>query len=214
MRERADASVEAAAVAMMDARHVMALATVRADGWPQNTIVGYANDGMTIYFLIFRASQKFGNIARDDRVAIAIGEQPSNIHFAEAVYASGRAAEVTDPDEKERALVAMVDRFFPDRTANLRQSTTQEIKATAVIAMEIEQASAKIRTKGVADDDEDYALPIYAERIPVLTVLGRPEPCPRLLDGIERPASLGGYSEGRLFGDALRDAHFAHYAGG
>ena len=71
-----------------------------------------------------------------------------------------------------------------------------------------------IFTKGAADDDEDYELPIYAERIPVRTVLGRPEPCPRLLDGVERPASLGGYSEGRLFADALRDAHFAHYAGG
>ena len=84
----------------------------------------------------------------------------------------------------------MVDRFFPDRTATLRQSTAQEIKATAVIAMEIEQASAKIRTKGVGDDEEDYALPIYAERIPVRTVLGAPEPCPRLLDGVERPATF------------------------
>jgi hypothetical protein len=57
-------------------------------------------------------------------------------------------------------------------------------------------------------------LPIYAERIPVRTVLGAPEPCPRLLDGVERPATLSGYSEGRLLEDALRDAHFAHYAGG
>jgi len=83
-----------------------------------------------------------------------------------------------------------------------------------VIAMEIEQASAKIRAKGVGDDEEDYELPIYAERIPVRTVLGAPEACPRLLDGVERPASLRGYSEGRLLEDALRDAHFAHYAGG
>jgi hypothetical protein len=48
----------------------------------------------------------------------------------------------------------------------------------------------------------------------VRTVLGAPEPCPQLLDGVERPASLRGYSEGRLLEDALRDAHFAHYAGG
>ena len=68
--------------------------------------------------------------------------------------------------------------------------------------------------RGVGDDEEDYALPIYAERIPVRTVLGAPEPCPRLLDGVERPATLRGYSEGRLLEDALRDAHFAHYAGG
>ena len=126
----------------------------------------------------------------------------------------GTAHLVTDPDEKERALVAMVDRFFPDRTAGLRQSTTQEIKASSVIAMEIEEASAKIRSKGVGDDEEDYALPIYAERIPVHTVLGAPEPCPRLHEGVERPASLGGYSEGRLLGDALREAYLLHYPGG
>ena len=79
---------------------------------------------------------------------------------------------------------------------------------------EIEQASAKVRTKGVADDDEDYALPIYAERIPVRTVLGAPEPCPRLLDGVTRPATLNGYSEGRLLEDALRDAYFVEYPNG
>ena len=64
-----------------------------------------------------------------------------------AVMAFGTAYLVTDPDEKARALVAMVDRFFPDRTASLRQSTAQEIKATSVIAMEIEEASAKIRVQ-------------------------------------------------------------------
>jgi hypothetical protein len=77
---------------------------------------------------------------------------------------------------------------------------------------ETEQASAKVRAKGVADDDEDDELPVDAERIPVRTVLGRPEPCPRLLDGVER--SLRGYSEGVLLEDALRDANFAYYAGG
>jgi nitroimidazol reductase NimA-like FMN-containing flavoprotein (pyridoxamine 5'-phosphate oxidase superfamily) len=128
-----------------------------------------------------------------------------------AVMAFGTAYIVTDPDEKARALVAMVDRFFPDRTASLRQSTKQEIKASAVIAMEIEQASAKIRTKGVADDDEDYALPVYAERIPVRTVIGAPEPCPRLLDGVKRPETLRAYSEGRLLDDALRETHLLHY---
>ena len=80
--------------------------------------------------------------------------------------------------------------------------------------MEIEEASAKVRAKGVADDEEDYALPIYAERIPVRTVLGAPEPCPRLLDGVERPRSLHGYSEGRLLGDALQEAYLLHYPGG
>jgi uncharacterized protein len=128
--------------------------------------------------------------------------------------AFGEAYIVTDADEKQRALVAMVDRFFPDRTAGLRASNTQEIKATSFIAMEIEEASAKIRAKGVADDDEDYELPIYAERIPVRTVLGAPEPCHRLLDGVTRPETLDGYSEGRLLEDALLDAYFLKYPNG
>jgi uncharacterized protein len=67
---------------------------------------------------------------------------------------------------------------------------------------------------GVADDDEDYELPVYAERIPVRTVLGAPQPCPRLLGGVERPDSLRGYSEGRLLEEALRDAYFVQYPGG
>src|SRR5262245_3899892 len=100
----------------------------------------------------------------------------------------------------------MVVRFFPYRTSSLRASTAQEIKATSVIAMDIEQASAKIRAKGVADDEEDYELPIYAERIPVRTVLGAPEPCARLREGVERPSTLQGYSEGRLLEDALTEA--------
>jgi uncharacterized protein len=130
------------------------------------------------------------------------------------VMAFGTAYLVTDADEKSRALVAMVDRFFPDRTAGLRPSSAQEIKATSFIAMEIEEASAKVRAKGLADDEEDYALPIYAERIPVRSVLGAPEPCARLLDGVTRPETLNGYSEGRLLDDALLNAYFQEYPQG
>lgn len=88
--------------------------------------------------------------------------------------AFGKAKLVEDPVEKERALVMMVDRLFPGRTAILRKGTQQEIKATAVIAMEIERASAKVRAKGVVDDDEDYTLPIYAERVWVATAHEEP----------------------------------------
>ena len=81
--------------------------------------------------------------------------------------ALGKARLVEDQAEKEQALVMMVDRLFPERTSQLRQSTKKEIKATTVIYMDIEKASAKIRAKGVADDDEevpeDYAPAIVAE---------------------------------------------------
>ena len=193
------------------------------DGQPYCTPTFFWREGSKLYWHGSSASRMLENQSDGQKVCLTVAHLDSLVlarcgfnHSADyrAVMAFGTAYIVTDPDEKARALVAMVDRFFPDRTASLRQSTKQEIKASAVIAMEIEQASAKVRTKGVADDDEDYALPVYAERIPVRTVIGAPEPCPRLLDGVKRPQSLRVYSEGRLLDDALREAHLLHYPGG
>jgi nitroimidazol reductase NimA-like FMN-containing flavoprotein (pyridoxamine 5'-phosphate oxidase superfamily) len=193
------------------------------DGQPYCTPTFFWREGTRLYWHGSSASRMLENQSGGARVCLTVAHLDSLVlarcgfnHSADyrAVMAFGTAYLVTDAHEKERALVAMVDRFFPDRTASLRQSTAQEIKATAVIAMKIEQASAKIRSKGVADDDEDYELPVYAERIPVRTILGAPEPCPRLRDGVERPASLNGYSEGRLLEDALLDAYFVQYPGG
>lgn len=190
------------------------------DGQPYCTPTFFWREGNKLYWHGSSASRMLENQSDGQRVCLTVAHLDSLVlarcgfnHSADyrAVMAFGTAYLVTDPDEKARALVAMVDRFFPDRTASLRQSTKQEIKASAVIAMEIEEASAKVRTKGVADDDEDYALPVYAERIPVRTVIGAPEPCPRLLDGVKRPQSLRVYSEGRLLDDALREAHLLHY---
>ena len=148
MREHSDDSSHAAAVAKLDVRHVMAIATVRPDGWPHNTIVGYANDGMTLYFLIFRASQKFANIARDERVAIAIGEQPSNIQFAEAVYASARAAEVTDPAERERAW-----QLLGQRHPNLGGRAAPDTAVTAIMRARCEHVSVLDYNKGLGHTD-------------------------------------------------------------
>jgi hypothetical protein len=126
-----------------------------------------------------------------------------------SVMAFGHAHAVEEPGAKRLALTRMVDRFFPHRTAGLRQSTEQEINATLVLRMDIERASAKIRAKGIADDDEDYALPIYAERIPLRFVCGTPEPCPRLLEGVVRPAGLDLYQDGTLLENAVLAAYRA-----
>lgn len=193
------------------------------DGQPYCTPTFFWREGTKLYWHGSSASRMLENQGEGQRVCLTVAHLDSLVlarcgfnHSADyrAVMAFGSAYLVTDQDEKERAIVAMVDRFFPDRTAGLRASSKQEIKATSFIAMEIEEASAKIRAKGVADDEEDYELPIYAERIPVRTVIGAPEPCPRLLDGVTRPATLDGYSEGRLLEDALRDAYFAQYPAG
>lgn len=89
---------------------MMAISTVRPDGWPQTTIVGYANQGWDIYFTIFRSSQKFSNIALDDRVAIAIAGEPGFVSDIKAVYAGAHAAEVTDPNERSLAWKLLTER--------------------------------------------------------------------------------------------------------
>lgn len=90
------------AIEILDNQRMMAISTVRPDGWPQTTIVGYANQGWRIYFAIFRSSQKFANIQRDDRVSIAVTSEPHSLGEIKAVYAGAHAAEVLD--EKERLL--------------------------------------------------------------------------------------------------------------
>ena len=88
--------------------------------------------------------------------------------------AFGTAHLVTDAAEKRRAMDGFVDRFFPGRSQTLRPPNAQEIKATSFVVMEMEQASGKIRDTHVSDDEEDYALPIWAAWIPVRQALGEP----------------------------------------
>lgn len=98
------------AIEILNAHRMMAISTVRTDGWPQTTIVGFANDGWTIYFAIFRSSQKFANIQMDDRVSIAISSEPRSLGQIKAVYAGARASEVTDPQERELAWRLLTER--------------------------------------------------------------------------------------------------------
>jgi nitroimidazol reductase NimA-like FMN-containing flavoprotein (pyridoxamine 5'-phosphate oxidase superfamily) len=91
------------AIDILDSNHLMTIATVRTDGWPQATIVGYANEGWSLYFLIYRDSQKFKNIARDNRVAITVGSEPCELQQVKAVYAGCETFELTDLGQRSRA---------------------------------------------------------------------------------------------------------------
>ena len=115
----------------------------------------------------------------------------------------GTARIVDDPGAKAKALAAVVDRFYPGRAATLRPNDPQEVKAVTVVGMRIEEASAKVRAKNVADDEEDYALPIWAGVVNIQTVIGADEPCPRLVPGVARPADLSAYREGHVLGDVF-----------
>lgn len=188
------------------------------DGQPYCTPTLFWREGTRLYWHGSSASRMLRHQAGGEPACLTVTHLDSLVlarsgfnHSADyrSVMAFGRARLVEDPEEKARALVMMVDRLFPGRTAGLRPSTVQEVKATALVAMEIERASAKVRAKGVADDEADYALPIHAERLPVRQVMGRPEPCPRRLPGVARPDGLAGYRAGRPLEEALAEAHRA-----
>jgi hypothetical protein len=105
-------------------------------------------------------------------------------------------------EAKVAALHAMIERFFPGRDAGLRPFSTQDIKATTVIGMEIEEASAKIRAAGNLDEPEDMDNPSWAGVIPVATLIGKAQPCPNnpaqpLMTGLE------GYVAGARLDDVI-----------
>jgi len=117
----------------------------------------------------------------------------------------GTARFVDDADEKLAALKGVVDRFYPGRTQTLRPIDPQEFKATTVIRMPIDEASAKVRAKNVADDEEDYAAPLWAGVIPVAQIVGAEDPCPRLIPGMQRPDNLSAYREGRRLDETFTE---------
>lgn len=123
-----EATVEQKATRILDAHRVMAISTLRPDGWPQTTIVGYANDGLLLYFLISRKSQKFANIEQDDRVSVAIGEEPKDFRDLKAVYAGAHASEVTDPAQREHAW-----RLLMERHPNLREFELPDRSEAAIM---------------------------------------------------------------------------------
>jgi nitroimidazol reductase NimA-like FMN-containing flavoprotein (pyridoxamine 5'-phosphate oxidase superfamily) len=152
------------AVRILDSHRIMAIATIRPDGWPQTTIVGYVNDGLDFYFLIFRSSQKFANIQHDDRVSIAVGEEPREIGEAKAVYAGAHASEVTDPEQREHAW-----ELLRQRHPNLADFELPERSASAMMRAECRYVSIVDYSKGLGHTEamtigDDGATTINAPR--------------------------------------------------
>jgi len=114
----------------------------------------------------------------------------------------GTAAAVEDADEKAQALHAMLERFYPGRDAALRPMTAQELKATSVVGMTIDEASAKARAKMNADNPEDLTVPVWAGVIPVTTVIGEWQPCPHNAADAHREG-LAPYAPGQRIDDVF-----------
>jgi nitroimidazol reductase NimA-like FMN-containing flavoprotein (pyridoxamine 5'-phosphate oxidase superfamily) len=98
------------AIAILDQNRLMAISTVRSDGWPQCTMVGYANEDILVYFVISRQSQKFANITRDDRVSMVVGKDFHDPKTIKALSIAAHASEVRDGKQRERAVGLLLER--------------------------------------------------------------------------------------------------------
>jgi nitroimidazol reductase NimA-like FMN-containing flavoprotein (pyridoxamine 5'-phosphate oxidase superfamily) len=105
-----------------------------------------------------------------------------------SVVLYGTARPVTGDERLEQALEAFTEKLVPGRWADVRWPTQQELKGTAVLALPIAEGSAKVRTGPPIDDDEDYALDVWAGVVPLRLQPSPAEPDPQLRDGIPRPS--------------------------
>lgn len=96
---------------LLDGHRIMTLATLRPDGWPQATTVGYVNEGLTLYFVCGPDSQKAANLARNDRVSLTIGDDASQIMEITGLSMAARVQRVTDPKEGEKVMRMLFQRY-------------------------------------------------------------------------------------------------------
>ena len=103
-------------VTLLDHHRIMTIATLRPDGWPQATTVGYVNEGMILYFLCGLDSQKAANIARDDRVSLTIDHDTPDIMAITGLSMAAHAHAVVDRAEAEKAL-RMMPLKYPEQAS-------------------------------------------------------------------------------------------------
>ena len=175
------------------------------DGAPYVTPTLYWREDDRVYWHGSSASRMLRHQAAGASVCLTVSHidgivlARSGFHHSvnyRSVMVFGEAREVVEPVAKERHLKIFMDRLFPGRWPETRPINDQEMKATKLVGMAIEEASAKVRTGPPVDDEPDYALPIWAGVLPLGTTTGTPVPCPRLPDGIAEPAYLRAYKPG------------------
>lgn len=113
-----------------------------------------------------------------------------------SVMAFGAAFKVKDTEEKAARLKTFTEALWPGRWDMLRAVTSKELKATTILGLELDEVSAKVRSGPPGDDEDDYALPIWAGVVPLQMVAGSALPCPRLMPGVAMPDHVRGYRPG------------------
>jgi nitroimidazol reductase NimA-like FMN-containing flavoprotein (pyridoxamine 5'-phosphate oxidase superfamily) len=172
------------------------------DGAPVVIPTIHTRAGDTLYFHGSAASRMLRNLRGGveacvtvtllDGLVLARSAFHHSMNYRSAVV-FGTAREVTDPEEKLQALEALVEHVARGRSADARGPNEKELRQTLVLALPIEEASAKVRTGGPVDDEEDYALPIWAGVLPLRLVPQSPLPDERLRPGIGIPPYVDNY---------------------
>jgi nitroimidazol reductase NimA-like FMN-containing flavoprotein (pyridoxamine 5'-phosphate oxidase superfamily) len=165
-----------------------------AEGQPYVIPTGYARVGETLYLHGSSGSRLGLRPAMDvcvtvtllDGLVLARAAFHHSFNYRSAMVL-GRTRLVTDFDEKDAALRAVVEHIVPGRGADVRPGDAKELAATAVLAVPLEEASAKVRRGGPVDDEEDHGLPVWAGVLPLALVPGAPLPDPRTDSAIDVP---------------------------
>lgn len=173
------------------------------DGRPYLTPTFQWRDGDTIYWHGSSASRFLRQIVGKevclsvtlfDGIVLARSAFHHSANYR-SVMLFGEATQMEDAD-KNKHLQGFVDNLIPGRWETLRPMSDQEVKATTVFSMPIDEGSIKVRTGPPVDDDEDYSLPIWAGVLPLNQELQAPQPDPKNLAGLEVPAHVRDFKMG------------------
>jgi nitroimidazol reductase NimA-like FMN-containing flavoprotein (pyridoxamine 5'-phosphate oxidase superfamily) len=172
------------------------------DGKPFVIPTGYARIGDNLVIHGSSASRMMRNIADGIDVCVTVTLLDGLVLARSAFHHSmnyrsvvvfGKALVIEDADEKMKALEAFTEHVIPGRWNEVRWPNELELKATTVLSLPIEEASAKVRTGGPIDDEEDYEMNVWAGVLPLKLLSNRPISDSLLKDGLELPAYLSDY---------------------
>jgi len=173
-----------------------------ADGHPRVIPTIHARVGDTLYVHGSNASRTLRTIKGGDEVCIVttlldglVLARSAFMHSMNyrSVVVYGRTREVSDREEKWMAQKALVDHVCAGRSDQVRMPTDDELRQTTILAVPLEEASAKLRTGPPKDDEADYDLPLWAGVLPMSTVPQTPLDDPRLGHGLAPPPNVTGY---------------------
>ena len=123
-----DETLERKILTLLDQHRIMTVATLRPDGWPQATTVGYASEGLTLYFLCGLQSQKAANLARDDRVSITIDHDTPQVMEITGLSMAARAQPVTDEAQAQRVMALLFSKYPEQAGISLPMPKPSEVR--------------------------------------------------------------------------------------